>query len=104
VKADDKPLKQVIEIALEEEIATTSREQFRYRNVNQGRTKRVNDTYHLQNVRGELGGARTSSGQLKGTRSECYCNGFLLPLSEAWSYSKGLQKQVLSRCVQYAWE
>ena len=64
VKAEDKPLKQLIEIALEEESARKSREQFRAYNVNQGRTKYVKDIYHPQNVR-SVGGTRTSSVQVK---------------------------------------
>jgi hypothetical protein len=64
VKAEDEPLKQLIEIALEEESARKSRQQFRAYNVNTGRTKCVNDIYHPQNVR-DLGGTRTSSVHLK---------------------------------------
>jgi hypothetical protein len=63
VKAEDKPLRQLIEIALEEESAKKSREQFRAYNVNQGRTKHVKDVYHPQNVR-SVGGTRTSSVQV----------------------------------------
>ncbi|PNF19896.1 hypothetical protein B7P43_G12290 [Cryptotermes secundus] len=63
VKAEDKPLKQLIEIALEEESARKSREQFRAYNVNQGRTKYVKDVYRPQNVR-SVGGTRTSSAQV----------------------------------------
>jgi hypothetical protein len=64
VKAEDKPLKQLIEIALEEESARKSREQFRSYNANQGRTKYVRDIHHPQNVR-SAGGNRTSSVQVK---------------------------------------
>jgi rRNA maturation endonuclease Nob1 len=58
VKAEDKPLKQLIEIALEEESARKSAY-----NVNQGRAKHVTDVYHPQNVR-SVGGTRTSSVQV----------------------------------------
>lgn len=66
VKAEDKPLKQIIEIALEEESAKKSREHFRTHNGNQGRSKYVvgKGFHQMQNVRG-VGGTGTSSVQVK---------------------------------------